>query len=118
VLKHEFKTRTFKIKYILLTTKLHFHLWLYSVFNIVILIISILLIKRGVDGDDVPAQREFGPLDLDRLTGVKRLDLKFLFVSALASFHARSAECATLSSLRLPRIHRCLHPLASASSLS
>jgi hypothetical protein len=37
--KDEFEPKTFKVRYILLTTKLHFHLWFFLVFIIVILII-------------------------------------------------------------------------------
>jgi hypothetical protein len=39
VWKHVLEPKIFKVRYILLTTKLHFYLWLYSVFIIVILII-------------------------------------------------------------------------------
>jgi hypothetical protein len=39
VWKYGFKHKTFKVRYILHTTKLHFHLCLYDVLSIVILII-------------------------------------------------------------------------------
>jgi hypothetical protein len=41
VWKHGLKPKTFKLRYILLTTKLHFYLCLYSIFSIFIVIIAI-----------------------------------------------------------------------------